>query len=463
MLDNTFNKKESPLVGMMGGGPGGPLGISGGATADPTYVDDVFSTYVYDSTGSTLTINNGIDLSGEGGLVWLKNRESSNSPGFFDTARGAAKLLKANSANGQQNTSTYSLQSFNSNGYTLGGNWFGENPSGEEQVSWSFRKSPGFFDVVTWDGNDSSGRTISHNLGSVPGMIIVKSYTDSGYSWATWHRSLSSGKALFLNSNNSEFTASYFPSSPTASNFTVGSSGLVNASGVSYVAYVFAHDDQSFGTDGDEAIIKCGITPTISTYSSSDIDLGFEPQFILMKSIDVNGQWVMLDSMRGVRDSVNSPPAILYANLDSSESTSADAGAFYNNGYGQKEFSGGNTRYIYMAIRRPHKPPTTATEVFAIDNQGTGTMPPQYHSNFVVDMALVVAFGESSTYRNRRIYTRRMWNKYLKGNLTSSKFNTNNDMFAWMDGFGNNNSSVSTTYSWMFKRAPGFFDVALYT
>ena len=38
--------------------------------------------------------------------------------------------------------------------------------------------------------------------------------------------------------------------------------------------------------------------------------------------------------------------------------------------------------YVYMAIRRPFKPPTTGTDVFAIDNQGTGTMPPQYHSNF---------------------------------------------------------------------------------
>ena len=76
MLDNTFNKKESPLVGMMGGGPGGPLGISGGATEDPVYVDDVFSTLVYEGTddGSAQTITNGIDLSGEGGLVWSKSQ-----------------------------------------------------------------------------------------------------------------------------------------------------------------------------------------------------------------------------------------------------------------------------------------------------------------------------------------------------------------------------------------------------
>ena len=31
------------------------------------YVDDVFSTYLYTGNGSTQTINNGIDLAGEGG------------------------------------------------------------------------------------------------------------------------------------------------------------------------------------------------------------------------------------------------------------------------------------------------------------------------------------------------------------------------------------------------------------
>ena len=39
MIENSFHKKESPLVGMMGGGPGGTLGISGGAATEKTYVD----------------------------------------------------------------------------------------------------------------------------------------------------------------------------------------------------------------------------------------------------------------------------------------------------------------------------------------------------------------------------------------------------------------------------------------
>ena len=40
----------------------------------PTDITDVFSTYLYTGNESTQTITNGIDLDGEGGLVWIKRR-----------------------------------------------------------------------------------------------------------------------------------------------------------------------------------------------------------------------------------------------------------------------------------------------------------------------------------------------------------------------------------------------------
>jgi hypothetical protein len=39
-----------------------------------TYIEDVFSTYLYAGAGATQSINNGIDVTGKGALVWLKNR-----------------------------------------------------------------------------------------------------------------------------------------------------------------------------------------------------------------------------------------------------------------------------------------------------------------------------------------------------------------------------------------------------
>ena len=44
-----------------------------GAVAEKSYIDDCFSTYLYNGTGSSNhSILNGIDLAGEGGLVWTK-------------------------------------------------------------------------------------------------------------------------------------------------------------------------------------------------------------------------------------------------------------------------------------------------------------------------------------------------------------------------------------------------------
>jgi hypothetical protein len=49
------------------------------AGGDVLNVEDVFSTYLYKGNGSTQTISNGIDLDGEGGLVWIKCRNTVGS------------------------------------------------------------------------------------------------------------------------------------------------------------------------------------------------------------------------------------------------------------------------------------------------------------------------------------------------------------------------------------------------
>lgn len=44
------------------------MAAAAGGSVAPTYVDDVFSTYLYAGNGSTQTITNGIDLAGRFGL-----------------------------------------------------------------------------------------------------------------------------------------------------------------------------------------------------------------------------------------------------------------------------------------------------------------------------------------------------------------------------------------------------------
>ncbi len=65
------------------------MGSSGGKKS--TYVEDLFSTYLYKGTGSPQTITNGIDLAGEGGMTWIKSRNWTRSHNIYDTVRGVNK------------------------------------------------------------------------------------------------------------------------------------------------------------------------------------------------------------------------------------------------------------------------------------------------------------------------------------------------------------------------------------
>ena len=112
-----LNKKEKPFTSF-GGFGGGGLGLAGGAISAKTYVDDVFSTFLYEGNGGTQSINNGIDLAGEGGLVWFKKRNGSTYAGLWDTARGVTKRLRPDNSNAESDASNI-VTAFNSNGVSI--------------------------------------------------------------------------------------------------------------------------------------------------------------------------------------------------------------------------------------------------------------------------------------------------------------------------------------------------------
>ena len=109
---------------------------------------------------------------GKGGLVWLKERTGTNWNQLYDTARGVGYALSSNSTNASSFEAD-KLTAFNNAGFSIGVNDI-QNDTGDDYASWSFRKSKGFFDIVTYTGNGTTAQNISHNLGSVPGMIMVK-------------------------------------------------------------------------------------------------------------------------------------------------------------------------------------------------------------------------------------------------------------------------------------------------
>ena len=246
-----FHKKESPFQGITGLA-GGATGLRMAGVADKTkYIDEVFSTYVYTGNGGANQITNNIDNS-KGGLVWMKNRDRSTyaSNLVFDTERGSTKYILTDAAEAEATSGAGTgINTFNDDGFTLQGNGYGTNYNTENFVSWNFRKQKGFLDIVTYTGNGSV-RTISHGLGSVPGLIMIKNLSDVN-SWFTYHRDLGPSSYVMLNHVNAENPSqSWFmnDTAPTATEFTLGTGGNVNQSGDDFIAYVFAGGSSTAAT-----------------------------------------------------------------------------------------------------------------------------------------------------------------------------------------------------------------------
>jgi hypothetical protein len=420
------------------------------------YLYKVRTAEPYDpSTVVDMSIENGVNLDEEGGLVWIKNRTGAQEHVLYDTERGAYNYLSSNitAAEVQGSPSAYNgLTAFTNNGFALG-DWGGVTTSGRSFTSWTFRKQPGFFDVVTYTGNGTAGRTVSHNLGSVPGMIIVKS-TSNSRDWAVFHRSIGSGNRLNLNKSDAASPAGGYWNStdPTDTEFTVGSAGDTNFSGETYVAYLFAHDAQDFGTDSDESIIKCG---EVGTFDNT-VDLGWEAQWIMMKRIDSISDWYMFDSMRGLTYVFNGQ-ATLQANLSSAES---------NTGYITPTTTGFTKSltgsYLYVAIRRPHKPAEefAATDLFTTTTQAA-SQNPAYVSNFPADFAINKYLTNAGSFEAS---SRLNQGKFLVTNSTAAEVTSADFVFDFNNGHNTQSGGPDTNaLSWIFRRAPGFFDVVGYT
>jgi hypothetical protein len=437
------------------------LAAAGAAAAgEALYVDDVFSTYLYDGNNTLRSIQNGIDLSGEGGLVWIKNRDSGTQDHVWcDTERGAGKIIESNNNNAEF-TSTARVDSFLSDGFKVGtDNATNQGTSGLTSIcSWTFRKAPGFFDVVTWTGNGTAGRTVAHDLGSVPGCIMIKCLSHAE-AWVVFHRSLGATTALRLNLTQAKQDETFWfnDTAPTSSEFTLGNSGSVNDPGRTYVAYLFAHDDQSFGEDEDESIIKCGTFTTDGSYNGT-VTLGWEPQWVMVKNSSATGGWFIHDVMRGAP--VSGDNNWLYANTNGAETTSSVAIRPNPTGFTSFNHSA-STDMIYVAIRRPHKPPEAGTDVFAIDTLGgTSPSPPGWTSGFPVDWEFIHKDNATSQWESITRLTNKLL--YLNLNNAESALSSSNDTFDHMTGWSDSTATNANNFSWMFRRAAGFFDVVTY-
>ena len=451
---------------------------AGGAGSTPVYVDDVFSTYLYTGTGATQSINNGIDLATKGGMTWIKSRSAATNNNLFDTVQGATKLTHSNTTDATI-TDANSLTTFNSTGFTLGtGSTSGSevNVSSATYASWAFRKQPKFFDIVQYTGTGAN-QAINHSLGSVPGCIMIKE-TSATNNWAVYHKGANGGTTpeqyyTVLNTTAAQVASSAWwnNTAPTSTKFTVGTDATVNASGGTYIAYIFADQAGGFGVSGTNSAIACG--NYTGTGANVAVTLGWEPQYLMVKRTNSTGSWYMQDIMRGMSNTAGN---FLQAQSSSAELASGSplltptATGFnvYPSGSGLNA-SGGT--YIYIAIRRPMKPPTTGTSVY-IPVLGTpsSSIPNKVTTNFPVDWSFPtpLVFGGNYVFDRLRGSSLTSAN-YLYMAGTGAEGNVSNGYafdsnISITDGFtGIQRGYTTTTLYSNFRRASGFFDEVCYT
>jgi hypothetical protein len=323
---------------------------------EPTIADGstAMDVVTYTGNGSTQTIS-GLNFSPDFG--WFKRRGPSAASHFlFDQVRGAGKFLVSNTTAAEGNDSVYTLQSFNSDGYTMGSTG-AMNESGSTYVVWSWdagsstvtntagsissqvrANASAGFSVVTFTSS-SSVSTVGHGLGVAPYLIITKNRSVSN-TWWTYHNAIGNTKAMRLDTTDAQTTISstWNNTSPTSTVFTVGGEW---GNGNNIVAYCFAPvaGYSSFGSYTGN-----GSTDGPFVYT------GFRPRWILYKRTDTTGYWLLVDALR---NGFNPDNNTLCPNLSDAEDPT-DVLDILSNGFklrvtGSSSNASGGT-YIYYAV-----------------------------------------------------------------------------------------------------------------
>ena len=450
------------------------IGASGGSE-DVTNIEDVFDIFAYKGVEVNDTeIVNGLDLSTEGGMVWIKARGFAGDNVVSDTVQGVNKHMKSNT-NTDVNTATGYVTAFNTDGFELG-TQSRVNNSNYNYVAWTWRRAPKFFDVVTYVGN-SGNQAISHNLGSVPGMMIVKAIDKDSTNWSVFHRKLDGGTApedyaIYVNTDAEEVstTTHWNRTVPTSTHFTVGANGNTNSNGKNYIAYLFAHE-----TD-DDSLIQCGSIEGNGN-DFREIDLGWEPQFIMIKRRDSNsgGSWFIYDERRNLL----SGGADNYLRWDKNNAEDADqqyvtptAKGFQVGvrGDGDGTYFNNNSRsYLYMAIRRENMATiTNARSVYkTLVNVGNSTGGVERTGiGFSPDLVI----GNPTGGKNVLLDMTRGITSMISSDDNAAEGTEAYIALMRMDGFliGNNGGVLNSgddagSITYNFKRAKGFFDIVNYT
>jgi hypothetical protein len=301
----------------------------------------------YTGNGAARSLSNAVNnVSFQPDLVWIKSRTpGATSHALFDSSRGVTKYLSSNTTTAET-TLAQSLTALNADGFSLGTDTTLVNATANSYVAWQWRESiTAGLDIVTYTGTGVT-RTVAHNLGVAPAMIIIKD-RGAAVNWVAYHSTQGAGKFLRLNTTDAA-TADltiWNNTAPTSFVFTVGGVAGVNTNTNTYVAYCFAEI---------AGFSKFGSYTGNGSADGPFVFCGFRPRFVMVKAaVGGVGNWVMHDSTRSPSNAVGLQE--LSANSPGTEPAGIERFDFTANGFKVRsvtaqDYNISGVTYIFMAF-----------------------------------------------------------------------------------------------------------------
>ena len=330
-------------------------------------------------------------------LVWIKGRNATWSNSWFDTVRGADRIINSDwepqAATSEERVVSFALTSFDSDGFSLGGGTElesrNQNNSGTNFVAWNWRaggaptasnssfqgaaptsgaimvdgvtstaslptagrypnkmsvNTKAGFSIVAYTGNGNSAFTIPHGLTKAPEMVIIKNRdTSPNGQWVIGqNQSGFTGQMYFSNLSFSTNSGSFGNTAPTSSLVNIGTDNTVNEGSDDFIMYCF-HSVEGFSKIG--SYDGNGSTDGVYVYT------GFRPAWIMIKTYNQNVTWFLVDNKR---ESYNGSRKRLLPSQYNTET--GNYVELYSNGFkwisgsGTNSFNGTNYSYVYLAF-----------------------------------------------------------------------------------------------------------------
>jgi len=320
-------------------------------------------TYSGNSTQTAITFDGSSNLQPD--WIWAKQRGGAHYHDLRDTSRGLTKRL-VSAINDAEGTKSASYVSFDSNGFTLGDDQSGGsdantvNSNGNTYVSWCWKANGGTtssnsdgditatvqanttagFSIMTWTSNNADNQTIGHGLGAAPEVFWVKTRDATG-SWYCYFKEAGATHYLRLNSTDARVdNVIWGDTHPTSSVITVDTNSLSGGT-PTVVSYAFKQI---------QGYSKFGTYEANNSTDGPFVYTGFQPAWVMLKSIDSTGNWFIMDS---TRSDINVSNEIIFADLNAAEDTS-NAIDFLSNGFKLRNSGSGGLNYqntyLYMAF-----------------------------------------------------------------------------------------------------------------